>query len=104
MINLKVNSSQRDKNAKFCRERGVVLPTFAQMRDPKTVPTSVKQELQGIGLWDLHPRNLFRISWKNEPKQKGGGFAGPNAIVIPPTLSGVKANILALTGKWFPTG
>ncbi|MEI8346874.1 MAG: pyridoxal-phosphate dependent enzyme [Pseudomonadota bacterium] len=103
-INLTIDKKQQEKNAKYCKEKGVILPTFAQLRNPQTVPDKIKEELKGIGLWDLHPRNLFRITWKNEPKAKGGAFGGPNYIVFPPEITGVKANIVALTGKWFPTG
>jgi cysteine synthase len=74
------------------------------MKDPSRVPEGVKRELAGIGLWDLHPRNLFRISWKNQPRESGGGFGGVNYLEFPPELTGVQARIIALVGKWFPTG
>ncbi|MEJ2302842.1 MAG: pyridoxal-phosphate dependent enzyme, partial [Anaerolineales bacterium] len=57
-----------------------------------------------IGLWDVNPLNLFRITWKNEPVPHGGGFDGVNFIEFPSSLTGVKARIVALVGKWFPTG
>jgi cysteine synthase len=60
--------------------------------------------LKGIGLWDLHPRNLFRITWKNEPVPSGGGFGGVNYMELPKSLTGVDARIVVLVGKWFPTG
>jgi cysteine synthase len=34
----------------------------------------------------------------------GGGFDGVNWMEIPKALSGVDARIIALVGKWFPTG
>ena len=86
------------------RERGIVLPTFAQMRDPSLVPENVRDRLRGIGLWDLDPLNLFRITWKNEPRETGGLYGDVNAIELPPALTGVDARIVALVGKWFPTG
>jgi len=46
------------------------------MANPEKVPTGIKKELKDIGLWDLHPRNLFRITWKNEPVPTGGGYGG----------------------------
>ena len=64
----------------------------------------MKEELKDIGLWDVHPRNLFRITWHNEPKAKGGGFGGVNYLELPPSLTGVPARIVVLIGKWFPTG
>jgi cysteine synthase len=74
------------------------------MRNPELAPDNVKNELKNIGLWDIHPKNLFRISWKNEPIPHGGGFGNVNYMVFPSELTGVKAKIIALVGKWFPTG
>ncbi|UCH10850.1 MAG: pyridoxal-phosphate dependent enzyme [Fidelibacterota bacterium] len=87
------------------RERNVVLPTFRQMADPGLIPAKIRQALQaGIGLWDLNPLNLFRITWKNEPVEKGGGFGAVNYLELPPELTGVKARIFILLGRYFPTG
>lgn len=87
-----------------CRERGILIPTYAQMRDPELIPAKIKQELKGIAMQDVHSLNLFRITWKNEPVPQGGGFGDVNYIEIPPELSGVKARIFVLIGKYFPTG
>ena len=86
------------------RERGIVLPTFAQMRDPAGIPEVVRDRLKQIGLWDLDPLNLFRITWKNEPVERGGLFGPVNALELPSALTGVRARIVALVGRWFPTG
>ena len=86
------------------RERGIILPTFAQQRNPDLIPESIRMRLRDIGLWDINPLNLFRITWKNEPVERGGLYGGVNFIEIPRTLTGVDARIIMLTGKWFPTG
>ncbi|HAN42833.1 MAG TPA: pyridoxal-5-phosphate-dependent protein subunit beta, partial [Sphaerochaeta sp.] len=104
LINLNVNPEVRARNVKVCREKGILLPTFKQMIDPSTVPADVKAKLAKTGLWDVNPVNLFRVTWKNEPVMQGGGFGGVNYIEIPKKLTGVKARILALVGKYFPTG
>ncbi len=87
-----------------CRERHIILPTYAQMRNPELIPEKIKDKLSNIGLWDLNPLNLFRITWKNEPKEFGGGFGDVNFIELPTELTGVKARIVVLIGKFFPTG
>ncbi|MEX1312258.1 MAG: pyridoxal-phosphate dependent enzyme, partial [Candidatus Sulfomarinibacteraceae bacterium] len=87
-----------------CRERDIIIPTFKQMRNPETIPEGIREELSSIGLWDLNPRNLFRITWKNEPVESGGGFGGVNFLDLPPELTGVDARIIMLVGKFFPTG
>jgi cysteine synthase len=86
------------------REKGIILPTFAQMQNPDQIPGVIKDKLKIIGLWDLHPLNLFRITWKNEPRQKGGLYGSPNFMELPKTLTGIDARIILMLGKWFPTG
>jgi cysteine synthase A len=93
-----------EKTVARFREKGIILPTFAEQRDPTLVPGKVKDRLKKLGLWDLHPLNLFRITWKNEPREKGGLFGGVNFLELPRELTGVRARIVLLVGKWFPTG
>ncbi|OFZ49115.1 MAG: pyridoxal-5-phosphate-dependent protein subunit beta [Bdellovibrionales bacterium RIFOXYB1_FULL_37_110] len=104
MIDLTINKSKRDQNAKRLKSLGVTLPTFKEMKNPETIDQKIKDELKNIGLWDIHPKNLYRITWKNEQKEKGGGYGKTNYLVLPPELTGIKANIIALVGRWFPTG
>ena len=104
MIDLTLDNHVRTKNIERCRERGILLPTFAQMKNPETAPDFIQDKLRKTGLWDLDPVNLFRITWRNEPVPSGGTFGGVNYIEIPKALTGVDARIIALVGKWFPTG
>lgn len=104
MIDLTVAKDRLARGVERARERNIIIPTLAQQKDPSRIPAKIKEELASIGLWDLAPRNLFRISWKNEPKPKGGGYAGVNYIEFPSSLTGVPARIIAIVGKWFPTG
>ena len=92
------------KSIKRARERHIILPTFAQMKNPDLVPADIKTRLAQVGLWDMDPVNLFRITWKNEPVEHGGGFGEGNWIEFPSTLTGVDARIVGISGKWFPTG
>jgi cysteine synthase len=86
------------------RERGIILPTFKQQRNPGLIPEKIRIRLRDVGLWDINPLNLFRITWKNEPVEKGGLYGRVNFIELPSALTGVDARIIMLTGKWFPTG
>lgn len=104
LVNKVVNPEARKKAIDRIRERGIVLPTFAQMRNPELIPDKVKNKLKNIGLWDRDPMNLFRINWHNEPKEKGGLYGGVNYLEIPKAVSGVDARIVLIIGKWFPTG
>ena len=103
-IDLSVIKDRRKRAIQRAREKNIIIPTYAQMKDPSKVPAKVKQELAKIGLWDVAPRNLFRITWHNEPKDSGGGFGGVNTLELPSSLTGVPARIVVLVGKWFPTG
>lgn len=104
MIDLTINKQTLESNIAYCREKGITLPTFAMMKNPETVPEIIKKQLKQTGLWDLHSANLYRISWNNEPKDSGGLFGGVNHLVFPQELTGCKATIIMLAGKWFPTG
>lgn len=89
---------------KRCQEKHIIIPTYKQMRNPELIPEKIREKLKNIGLWDLNSLNLFRISWKNEPVEFGGGFGDVNYIELPKELTGVKARIIVLVGKFFPTG
>ena len=41
MIDLAIDESQRKKNIEHCKKRGILLPTFAQMRDPAKIPSAI---------------------------------------------------------------
>jgi cysteine synthase A len=45
-----------------CRQRNIIIPTYEEMGHPERIPQGNKDKLKHFGLWDLHPRNLFRIT------------------------------------------
>ncbi len=104
MIDLTVHEERLERAVQRARQRNVIIPTFKQMQDPALIPAEIKERLGNIGLWDLNPTNLFRISWHNDPVLHGGGFGGVNYLEYPKELTGVEARIITLVGKWFPTG
>jgi cysteine synthase A len=104
MIDLTIHKEQLERTVQRARERDIIIPTFAQQRNPELIPGRIRDRLKKIGLWDIVSPNLFRITWKNEPVAHGGGFGGVNCIELPRTLTGTEARIIALVGKWFPTG
>ncbi len=97
-----INEAVIKKAAAQCRDKGVRIPTLAQMKDPSLIPSSIQDQLKNVGLWDFDPLNLFRITWKNDPET--GLFNEGNWIEFPRELTGVDARIIGLVGKWFPTG
>lgn len=97
-----VDERIRKRSVDRCRERNIIIPTFSQLMNPDTVPDSIKKALEPVGLWDIDPLNLFRITWKNDVET--GLFGGVNYFEIPREITGVKARIIGLVGKNFPTG
>lgn len=106
MIDLTMHRDNLKRAIDRAREKGIIIPTFAQMQNPDLIPQKIKDQLANVGLWDVNPLNLFRITWRNNPVEKGGDgkYGDVNYIEIPSSLSGVKARIIVLVGKWFPTG
>ncbi len=94
------------KTAGICRDRNIIIPTFKQMKNPSLIPQKIKDKLKKKGLWDVDSINLFRITWKNNPVEAGGNglFGDVNFLEIPSSITGVKARIIGLVGKYFPTG
>ena len=98
----RINQEVLQKTIQRCRDLNIVIPTFAEQLDPEKVPAKIKQKLPEVGLWDVDPLNLFRITWKNDPET--GLYNTGNWIEFPKSLTGVDARIIGLVGKYFPTG
>jgi cysteine synthase len=99
-----INEKALENAVKVYKERGIILPTFKQQKNPEIIPAKIKDELKNIGLWDFNPLNLFRITWKNEAKEHGGLYGTPTYLELPKELTGVNARIVLMIGKYFPTG
>ena len=103
-IDLTIHPERLEQAVMRARERNIIIPTFAQMKNPALIPDKTKESLKSVGLWDVDPRNLYRITWHNQPVASGGLFGGVNYLELPSSLTGVPARIVVLVGKWFPTG
>src|SRR5262245_49748440 len=71
-------------------------PTFAEMRDPSRLPRPLQERAAAARAKPLDPDNLFNIGWKNEG-------AVPHTV-LPEALTGVRAPVVVLSGRKFPTG
>jgi cysteine synthase len=96
-----VRKAARDRALERCRDRGILIPTFAEMRDPARIDSAVASALPDVDMQALDPLNLFRITWHNDPES--GGFGPVNAVELPSALTGVPARIVGLIGEYFPT-
>jgi cysteine synthase len=96
------NEQFLENSIRRCRDRQILLPTFAQLKRPEQIPEQIRNQLKQIAINDLHPLNLFRINWFNDPQS--GDIGGVNYLEMPPEISGARARIVGLVGKHFPTG
>ena len=60
-IDLSVHPDRRKRAVQRARERNIVIPTFAQMKDPSLIPDKFKQELSSIGLWDVQNSGISAL-------------------------------------------
>jgi cysteine synthase A len=96
------NQEYLDKTVKRCKKQDILLPTFEQLKKPEKLPDDLLSDLKKVDLQATNPLNLFRINWRNDPVT--GGIGPINYIEIPHEITGVKARIIGLVGKFFPTG
>lgn len=90
-----------DNAVKCFRDRKVVLPTFAQLRNPDTIPKDVQEALKKIGPDEKHPMNLFRVHWYNGD-DRVTRVKVPQYIELPKAFTGVDTPILVAVGERFP--
>jgi cysteine synthase len=83
------------------RDAGILLPTFAQLAEPWTIPDEVHSGLASVGPDDAHPLNLFRVHWFNGP-DRTSAVDLPDHVVLPKELTGVDARIVVAFGDRFP--
>jgi cysteine synthase len=72
-------------------------PTYAEMFEPGTLPSALRDQAAAARRDELDPANLFNITWR-------GPDHGIRHVLLPKELTGVKANIVVLVGHFFPSG
>jgi cysteine synthase len=83
------------------RAAQIVLPTFAQLAAPATVPAATAAALAAVKPDEADPRNLFRVHWYNDTDRTGQA-AVPVHVLLPSELTGVPARIVVAIGDLFP--
>jgi cysteine synthase len=73
-------------------------PTYDEMLHPEKLPAALRREaLAALHRDELNPVNLANINWRD-----GGG--GVRHLLLSPSLTGIKANIIVMLGCYFPSG
>ncbi len=83
------------------RETRTVLPTFAQLIDPPSIPAATRAGLAAVEPDAPDPRNLFRVHWHNAADRRGS-VSVPDHVVLPASFTGVEAPIVVALGDRFP--
>eukprot|EP00928_Gymnodinium_smaydae_P058754 TRINITY_DN4195_c0_g1_i2.p1 TRINITY_DN4195_c0_g1~~TRINITY_DN4195_c0_g1_i2.p1 ORF type:complete len:548 (-),score=114.87 TRINITY_DN4195_c0_g1_i2:267-1910(-) len=96
-----LNQGNLDEAIRIFKERNIILPTFAQLSNPHTIPKDIQEALKKVGPDDKHPLNLFRIHWYNGMDRKSLVDV-PAYLELPKSLTGVDATILIAIGANFP--
>jgi cysteine synthase len=89
------------RSVEVFRGAGILLPTFAQLAAPATLPPELAGSLAGVKADQADPRNLFRVHWYND-RDRAGQAAVPVHVVLPSELTGVQAKIVVALGELFP--
>jgi len=90
-----------DRAVGWFRQAGIVLPTFAQLAEPGTVPAWIRRRLSATDPDEANPWNLFRVHWYND-LDRTGQAALPAYVVLPAEFTGVPAPIVVAIGETFP--
>jgi cysteine synthase len=96
-----VDSEVYRRTVQRFREAGILLPTFAQLAAPDSIPAALKHSLAAVKADEADPRNLFRVHWYNDVERTGQA-AVPAHVVLPGELTGVDARIVVAIGDLFP--
>ena len=90
-----------EKTAKYFREKGVVLPTISELKNPHLISDDIKNKVLKLDKDAMDPANLFRVHWFN--KRDHSKFLDvPEHIVLPSEFTGVDAKIIVNLGRYFP--
>jgi cysteine synthase len=67
------------------------------MLHPESLPAAIRGAALAGAATELDPINLFNITWRGEDNQV-------RHVVLPKELTGVRANIVVMVGRHFPSG
>ena len=96
-----MQSNVVEKTAKYFKEKGVVLPTIAELKNPHKINDDIKSKVLKLDKDAMDPANLFRVHWFN--KRDHSKFLDvPEHIVLPSEFTGVEAKIIVNLGRYFP--
>jgi len=72
-------------------------PAYREMLHPELLPPAIRRASLAGPANELDPINLFNITWRGPDNQV-------RHVLLPGALTGVRANIVVLVGRHFPSG
>ena len=96
-----VDQQVYDNTVRRFADARIVLPTFAELADPATIPPAVRATLADVDPDAPDARNLYRVHWGNAADRRRYVDV-PDHLVLPSSLTGVRAPIVLAIGQRFP--
>jgi cysteine synthase len=96
-----VDGDVYERTVRRFREARVLLPTFAELAEPKRIPDAIRGALASVKPDEAHPLNLFRVHWYNSA-ERSALDAVPAHVVLGKEITGVEAKIVVALGARFP--
>lgn len=96
-----VDQDAYDRNVERLHNIGLVLPRISDLADPPANLTAKMAEISDADPDAPDMRNLFRVHWHNGEDRRSL-VPVPEHIVLPESLTGVKAKIVVALGNRFP--
>jgi cysteine synthase A len=72
-------------------------PTYQEMLHPELLPPAIRSAALAGSAHELDPINLFNITWRGADNEV-------RHVALPKELTGVRANIVVMVGRHFPSG
>jgi cysteine synthase len=96
-----VDGARRRRAVECLRAAQVTLPSWSELADPARIPAAIASSLRSVGPDEPNAKNLWRVHWFNDADRRDRTPV-PGHVVLPQTLTGVKAPIVVLLGRRFP--
>jgi|GEM_PF-4712162 len=74
-INLTIHPQRRRRAIQRARERNIIIPTFAQMKDPAKIPAKIKKSWQKSGCGTFIRATCSASPGKTSPKPVAADLA-----------------------------
>ena len=97
-----INEKVYLESIKSFAKNNIQLPTFKELSNPNTISSTIIEQLKNIDPNAIHPLNLYRVNWYNDPIATNGFRKTPYYFELPKSITNVNARIIVMVGAFFP--